>query len=85
MDISVTISDTDVKALENDLLSVNDWVQDAVKGKISNATKRFLAEWEPKLRADPDVSSIPASTTDFIALVVARSDYKNRAEREEAS
>ncbi len=83
MDITVTISDIDVTVLENDLLSINDWVQASVVGKISNCKKRMINEWRPKLFADPAVESIPANDNDFITLVVARDDYKNRAKREE--
>ena len=42
----------------------------------------MIAEWQPILFADLAVDSIPADETAFINLVVARDDYKNRAERE---
>ena len=35
-DFNVTISDSDMKALEHDLIDVNQWLQEAVAGKISN-------------------------------------------------
>jgi len=82
MDITISISDIDEKVLKNDLLDIQEWVQGAVYGKIGNCQKRMIAEWQPKLFADPDVDSIPADETAFINLVIARDDYKNRAQRE---
>ena len=83
MEIQVTISDVNVSILENDLLDINQWVQNAVIGKINNCKKRMIAEWQPKLFADPTVENIPANEDDFINMVVARDDYKNMAQRRE--
>ena len=78
---TVTISDLDMKVLEHDLIDVNQWIQEAVAGKISNCTKRMISEWQPKLFADPAVDNIPADENAFINLVVSRDDYKNRSQR----
>jgi len=83
--ITVNISDADQLALENDLLDINQWVQDAVKGKINQCKKRFLREWQPRLMTDPAVDTIPADETAFIAMVIARPDYESRLEREEVT
>ena len=82
---TVTITDADETALDNDLSDKDAWIQEAVVGKISNAKKRMINEWRPILFADDSVSSIPANDDDFIALVVARDDYKTRAERDAAA
>ena len=42
----------------------------------------MIAEWLPKLYADESVTQIPANEDDMIALVVARSDYLDRSERD---
>jgi len=84
MDINVTISDTDVKALQNGVVDIDAWIQAAVIGKISNCKKRMIAEWQPKLFADPEVDSIPADETAFINMVVARDDYKNLLQKQES-
>lgn len=40
-------------------------------------------EWTTKLMDDSSFTeSIPSNQADFVKLVVARSDYKNRADRE---
>ena len=83
MDISKrTLTATEESVLKNDLLDVQDWVTKAIDGKVSNCKKRMIAEWFQKLYADDSVSSIPASEDEIVALVVARSDYKDRASRD---
>ena len=82
--ITVSINDTDEKILKNDLLDLNQWVQDAVTGKINNSWKRFQREWTTKLMNDETFTdSIPSNQTDFVNLVTARADYKNREDRDE--
>ncbi len=78
-----TLSSTEEAVLKNDLLDVQDWVDKAIDGKVNNCKKRMIAEWLPKLYADESVTQIPANEDDMIALVVARSDYLNRVEREQ--
>ena len=83
MDISKrTLTSLEESVLKNDLLDVQDWVDKAIDGKVSNCKKRMIAEWLPKLYADDSVSSIPASEDEIVALIVARSDYKDRAARD---
>ena len=84
MDINVTISDTDVKALQNGVVDIDAWIQAAVIGKISNCKKRMIAEWQPKLFADPEVDSIPADEIAFINMVVAREDYQTLLQKQES-
>tara|TARA_Y100001963_G_C6633424_1_gene377384 strand:+ start:545 stop:802 length:258 start_codon:yes stop_codon:yes gene_type:complete len=77
-----TLTTTEESVLKNDLMDVETWVNDAIDGKVANCKKRMIAEWLPKLYADSSVDSIPANEDDIIAMVVARSDYKNRSDRE---
>ena len=81
--ITIKVSDTDQTVLNNDLLDIDAWVQDAVKGKISNSWKRMQQQWTTKLMNDESFTdSIPSNKADFVKLVTARSDYKNRADRD---
>mgnify|MGYP005837635183 CR=1 FL=1 len=77
-----TLTATEESVLKNDLLDVEVWVNGAIDGKVANCKKRMIAEWLPKLYADDSVDSIPANEDDMIAMVVARSDYLDRAEKE---
>jgi hypothetical protein len=81
--ITVTINETDQKCLKNDLLDIDDWVQKAVEGKINNCWKRFQRTWTDKLMNDESYTDpIPSNRTDFVNLVTARPDYKDRATRD---
>ena len=83
MDVTITLSDMDEKVLKNDLIDISTWIQDAVTGKINSCKSRMIAEWQPKLFADPAVETIPADENEFIKVVVARDDYKTRVQRNE--
>ena len=88
----ITLTDLQQKILSNDLYNdtdnkgLDDWIQAAVDGKISNCWKRMQREWTQKLMDDDSFTdSIPSNQADFVALVTARSDYKNRKARDDAS
>ena len=81
--LTIEVDDTQQTILKNDLLDINTWVQDAMTGKINNCWKRMQSEWTTKLMNDSSFTDpIPSNQADFVKLVVARSDYKNRADRE---
>ena len=80
--LTVDVTDTEQAILLNDLLSIDDWLQAAMDGKKNNCWKRMQNEWVTKLMNDSDFTdAIPSSQADFVALVIARSDYKTRTER----
>ena len=81
--VTVTVDDTDQMVLKNDILDIDAWVQDAVTGKINNCWKRMQNNWTTQLINDESFTdSIPSNKTDFVALVTARADYKDRATRD---
>ena len=87
---TVTLTDLQQKILSNDLYNDTDnagldaWIQGAIDGKINNAWKRFQTEWTTKLINDSSFTdSIPSNQADFVALVIARGDYKNRKARDD--
>ena len=87
---TVSLTDLQQNILKNDLYSDTDnagldaWIQDAVDGKINNAWKRMQQEWTTKLMNDDSFTDpIPSNQADFVALVIARSDYKNRKARDD--
>ena len=83
--ITITIDDTDEKILKDNLVDIDSWFQGAATGKINNCWKRMQREWTTKLMDDSSFTdSIPSNQKDFVALVTARSDYKNRKERDDA-
>ena len=89
---AVVMTDLQQQILSNDLYNdtdnagLDDWIQKAVDGKISNCWKRFQTEWTTKLMNDDSFTdAIPSNQADFVALVTARADYKNRKARDDAA
>ena len=94
--ITINISDIDEKILYDQLLTtvsndgvdnegIKDWHEKASNGKINNAWKKFQQEWTTKLMNDDSFTdAIPSNQADFVALVTARADYKNRKARDDA-
>ena len=89
---TVSLTDLQQNILKNDLYSAADnvgldtWVQNAVDGKINNCWKRMQSEWTTKLMNDDSFTdAIPSNQADFVALVIARDDYKNRKARDDAA
>tara|TARA_R100001224_G_scaffold101732_1_gene73389 strand:+ start:471 stop:755 length:285 start_codon:yes stop_codon:yes gene_type:complete len=87
----ITLTDLQQTILSNDLYNDTDnagldkWIQAAVDGKISNCWKRMQREWTTKLMDDDSFTdAIPSNQKDFVDLVTARSDYKNRKARDDA-
>ena len=87
---TVSLTDLQQTLLSSDLYNatdnagIDDWIQKAVDGKVNNCWKRMNHEWSNKLMNDPSFTApIPSNKEDFIALVTARPDYKNRKQRED--
>ena len=88
----ITLTDLEQKILSNDLYNdtdnagIDDWLDKAIEGKISNCWKRMQTEWTTKLMNDSSFTDpIPSNQADFVALVTARSDYKTRKQRDDAN
>jgi hypothetical protein len=87
---TISLTDLQQKILSNDLYNdtdnagIDSWLQAAMDGKINNCWKRFRTEWTQKLMDDSSFTDpIPSNQADFVALVTARSDYKNRKARDD--
>ena len=89
--ITINVSDVDEKILY-DILNkdvsgvegIQDWTNKAVTGRINHAWKEFQKHWIDVLMNDSSFTdAIPSNKTDFVNLVTARSDYKDRDKREE--
>ena len=82
--VTVNVSDADEKAMLNDILDIDDWVQKAVVGKVNNCKKRMAAQAAAVLKADASVETMPATDDGLVAALIARPGYKNRAARDAA-
>tara|TARA_S200002703_G_scaffold150508_1_gene148944 strand:- start:361 stop:645 length:285 start_codon:yes stop_codon:yes gene_type:complete len=88
---TLTLTDLQQQILSNDLYNDSDnagidaWIDAALTGKINNCWKRMQQEWTTKLMNDESFTDpIPSNQADFVALVIARDDYKNRKARDDA-
>ena len=78
--ITIEIDDTDEKVLFIDIINIDEWVENAVTGKINSCWKRMQNNWTTQLINDASFTdSIPSNKTDFVTLVTSREDYKDRA------
>ena len=83
--VEITVNDTMQAIMNNDLIDIKTWIEDAVAGKQNNCWKRMQAEWTTKLMNDDSFTDpIPSNQADFVTLVTGRDDYKTRKERDEA-
>ena len=84
--VEITVNDTMQAIMNNDLLDIKTWIEDAVAGKQNNCWKRMQADWTTRLMNDDSFTDpIPSNQADFVTLVTGRDDYKTRKERDEAS
>ena len=81
--ILVNISEFDEKVLSHALLSNEEWLQNAIDGKINNVKKRLVKEAQEKLFNDDSIENIPATVEGLINLYFEQDYYKNRVQREE--
>ena len=88
---TISLTDLQQTILSNDLYNAADnagldlWIQNAIDGKINNSWKRMRTEWTQRLMDDDSFTdSIPSNQAAFVELVTARSDYKNRKQKDDA-
>lgn len=80
--ITVTLTDAQVKLLEHELLDIDQWVKDAVNGRIDYAMNVLADEARDVLMNDPSVDAMPVKRDALVAVYQSRPDYKNRQQRD---
>ena len=88
---TVSITDVQQKLLwdtiedDGDNVGVDAWIQAQVDEKIAACWKRMRTQWTVNLMNDASYTDeIPSNQAAFVALVLARADYKNRKARDDA-
>jgi hypothetical protein len=79
----VTLSDVDVLALKNDVLSPEQWVRDAITGKANACRKRMVGAGVAKLLANPAVTEIPSTDDGIIQAITSEAGYMDRQARDD--
>jgi len=80
--ITITLTDAQVKLLEHELLDIDQWVRDAIAGRIDYTMNVLADEAQGVLMADPAVVTMPAKPDALVTEYLKRPDYKNRKQRE---
>lgn len=79
---TITLSDTQVKALEHSVYSIQDWIENAINNRARQAVDLIYKEEVARMTADPDITSIPADK-DQVVLDADLETAKDRTDREE--
>ena len=61
------------------------WVTSAIAEKAEMRRDALNEAWRPTLYADSSVTELPADSDDLATLILARSDYKTRAQQDAAA
>ena len=61
------------------------WVTSMIFEKARLRRDALISEWQPRLFADESVTELPANLDELATLILARSDYQTRAQKDAAS
>ena len=75
---TITLTDAEVKAMEYVALSVQEWADNSLKHRASQAIEEVYELEVQRMQEDPDISSIPTDKNQ----VVLDADIKSAAQRE---
>ena len=81
MEIKITLSDAEAKALAYVALSPQEWAEHAVHNRCRKAMDEIYNIEDARMIADPNITSIPADKN----AVVLAADIQSLAERNAAS
>ena len=71
----IDLGDDDCCCILAYVQDLDDWIYGALLGHINRGKKQMIAKYEPIIRADPSVTTMPATEDGLINMIVARSDY----------
>ena len=79
---TITLTDLEETCLAHDLLDIQQWLEGAIRGKVSKCKGRLIEQNLPKLLADPAVTTMPATEDELVTFITERDVYLNRTERD---
>lgn len=82
MELSVTITEDEYKAIADHVISVEEWLQTAISEKAANCISRIIPRETERLINDPNVDNIPATKDALLFSHFSQPDYRDRAERD---
>ena len=72
----IDLTDIDCDCILAYVQDLSDWVIGALMGQVNRGKKRMITKYEPIIRADPSVTTMPGTEDGLINMIVARSDYQ---------
>ena len=69
------LADVDVNCIMAYVQDLDDWVIGALMGQVNRGKKKMIAKYEPIIRADASVTTMPGTEDGLITMILARSDY----------
>ena len=82
---TISITDSEKKALEYVTLSVQDWIDNAVDNRARQAIDEIYNLEVARMTADPDITSIPADKDAVVLAANIKSAATRQAEAEAGS
>ncbi len=76
----ILITETEHKSLLHVESDPEQWLIRVIAEKATRRKEALIKEWRPKLFADPSVTTVPATETDLLLLILGRPEYKTRLE-----
>jgi len=70
------LSDTDTNCILAYVQDLEDWAIGALMGMVNRGKKKMISKYEPIIRADASVTTMPATEDGLITMILARSDYQ---------
>jgi hypothetical protein len=71
----IDLADVDVNCIMAYIQDLDDWVIGALMGMVNRGKKKMIAKYEPIIRADASVTTMPGTEDGLITMILARADY----------
>ena len=81
---TVSITDSEKKALEYVAFSIQDWIDNAVDNRARQAIDEIYNEEVARMTADPDITNIPADKDTVVLAANIKSAATRQAEADAA-
>lgn len=77
----IEVTTLELSILKDDLTDPEQWLRDALVGKLASCKKNLDTQWRARLDGDPNTDAVPADQDNRLAMILARLDYKDYATR----
>jgi len=81
----IALTDIENSCLLHMVTDAEIWLTGTLADNAIFRRDKLIKEWRPKLYADESVTELPANDDDLATLILARSDYRTRLQRDAAA